>query len=58
MVKVADDAIAAFGAIDILVANAGIQHRKPITEFETADFKRVVETNLTAVWMLSREAAR
>jgi gluconate 5-dehydrogenase len=43
---------------DILVANAGIQHRKPITEFETADFKRVVETNLTAVWMLAREAAR
>jgi len=46
------------GHLDILVANAGIQHRKPITEFETADFKRVVETNLTAVWMLAREAAR
>lgn len=46
------------GHLDILVANAGIQHRKAITEFETADFKRVVETNLTAVWMLAREAAR
>ena len=34
------------GRFDILVANAGIQHRKPITEFETADFKRVLDTNL------------
>ena len=33
-------------------------HRKPITEFETADFQRVLDTNLTAVWALCREAAR
>jgi len=46
------------GRFDILVANAGIQHRKPITEFETADFQRVIDTNLTAVWALAREAAR
>ena len=47
-----------YGRFDILVANAGIQHRKPITEFEAADFKRVLDTNLIAVWMLAREAAR
>lgn len=46
------------GRLDIVVANAGIQHRSPITEFATADFRRVVDTNLTAVWMLAREAAR
>ena len=46
------------GRFDILVANAGIQHRKPITEFEITDFKRVLDTNLTAVWVLAREAAR
>ena len=46
------------GRLDILVANAGIQHRRPITEFETADFQRVLATNLTAVWTLAREAAR
>jgi len=46
------------GRLDILVANAGIQHRRPITEFETADFQRVLATNLTAVWALAREAAR
>jgi gluconate 5-dehydrogenase len=52
------DAVQRHGRFDILVANAGIQHRKPITEFETADFERVVDTNLTAVWALAREAAR
>lgn len=51
-------AIERHGRFDILVANAGIQHRKPITEFERADFQRVIDTNLTAVWALAREAAR
>ena len=46
------------GRFDILVANAGIQHRAPITEFETADFERVVATNLTGVWALAKEAAK
>jgi gluconate 5-dehydrogenase len=46
------------GRFDILVANAGIQHRKPITEFDAADFQRVIDVNLTAVWALAKEAAR
>ena len=50
--------IAKHGRLDIVVANAGIQHRRPLTEFETADFQRVIDTNLTAVWTLAREAAR
>jgi gluconate 5-dehydrogenase len=44
--------------LDIVIANAGIQHRAPITEFATADFQRVIDTNLTAVWALAREAAK
>jgi gluconate 5-dehydrogenase len=64
---VTDEAVAAqavadigrrHGRLDIAVLNAGIQHRSPIREFETADFRRVVETNLTAVWMMAREASR
>ncbi|HWQ38792.1 MAG TPA: glucose 1-dehydrogenase [Burkholderiales bacterium] len=51
-------AVQKYGRLDILVANAGIQHRKPVTEFETADFRRVIDTNLTAVWALVREAAK
>jgi gluconate 5-dehydrogenase len=46
------------GRLDIAVLNAGIQHRKPITEFETADFRRVLDVNLTAVWWLARECAK
>ncbi len=51
-------AVKKHGRFDILVANAGIQHRKSITEFEAADFERVIATNLTAVWALAKEAAR
>ena len=51
-------AVRKHGRFDILIANAGIQHRKPITEFEATDFERVVATNLTAVWALAKEAAK
>ena len=45
-------------AVDILVNNAGIQFRKPIVELETADWRRVIDTNLTAAIVIGREAAR
>mgnify|MGYP001355734140 CR=1 FL=1 len=38
------------GGLDILIANAGIQHRRPLTEFATEDFQRVIDTNLTGVF--------
>jgi len=43
--------------IDILVNNAGIQFRKPMLELETADFRRVIEVNLTSAFVIGREAA-
>ncbi|HSW26608.1 MAG TPA: SDR family NAD(P)-dependent oxidoreductase, partial [Burkholderiaceae bacterium] len=46
------------GRFDILVANAGINHRQPISTFEQADFQRVLDTNLTAVWVLCKAAAQ
>ena len=45
------------GRFDILVANAGINHRAPIGEFDLADFERVIGTNLTGVWVLCKAAA-
>lgn len=45
-------------AVDILVNNAGIQHRKPMLELELADWQRVLDTNLTAAFLVGREAAR
>jgi gluconate 5-dehydrogenase len=44
--------------VDILVNNAGIQFRKPMIELETADWRRVIDTNLTAAFVIGREAAR
>ncbi len=45
-------------AIDILVNNAGIQLRKPMLELSTADWHKVLDTNLTAAFVVGREAAR
>jgi len=45
-------------AIDILVNNAGIQLRRPMVELETADWRRVIETNLTSAFVIGREAAK
>jgi gluconate 5-dehydrogenase len=44
--------------IDILVNNAGIQHRQPMLELALADWQRVLDTNLTAAFLVGREAAR
>lgn len=64
---VADEAavMAAFEAfdkdgveIDILINNAGIQFRKPMVELELKDWQRVLDTNLTAAFIVGREAAK
>ena len=52
------DIAARHGKLDILVSNAGIQHRVPLVEWEDEDFERVLATNLTACFRLAREAAR
>ncbi|MTH65773.1 SDR family oxidoreductase [Paracoccus shanxieyensis] len=44
--------------IDILVNNAGIQHRQPMMELATADWRRVIEADLTSAFVIGREAAR
>ena len=46
------------GHLDILVNNAGIQHRRPLIEWEDDDFERIVATNLSACFRLSRDAVR
>ena len=45
-------------AVDVLVNNAGIQFRRPMVELDTADWRRVIETNLTSAFVIGREAAR
>jgi gluconate 5-dehydrogenase len=50
--------VAQHGKLDIVIANAGIQHRAPITDFATEDYLRVVQINQHGPWFLAREAAR
>ncbi|MFN5178466.1 SDR family NAD(P)-dependent oxidoreductase [Limnohabitans sp.] len=42
------------GGLDILVANAGINHRHPIQDFDHADFEQVMTTNFSAIWVLCK----
>jgi NAD(P)-dependent dehydrogenase (short-subunit alcohol dehydrogenase family) len=51
---VRDACLDAFGAIDILVAAAGITKRAPSLEMADADWQRIVDVNLTGVWRACR----
>lgn len=53
-----DHAIAAYGGLDIAVANAGIIHNTPFLELDDATFDRVVAVNLKGVFHTGQEAAR
>jgi gluconate 5-dehydrogenase len=48
------DASARLGRIDILVNNAGIQRRGPLEDFAEADWRAVLDTNLTGVFLITR----
>jgi meso-butanediol dehydrogenase / (S,S)-butanediol dehydrogenase / diacetyl reductase len=46
------------GGVDVLIANAGISVRKPFLEIEEADWRRVLDVNLTGVFHCAQQAAR
>ena len=47
-----------FGRIDILINNAGINMKKPAIEVSDEDFSRIIQTNLNAVFALTREVGK
>lgn len=46
--------LARFGKVSILINNAGLAMRKPVTELTPEDWRRVMETNVTAAFLLCR----
>lgn len=52
------DVQAAYGSIDILINNAGIAVRSKATEMALPDWNRVVDVNLTGMFLVARAAAR
>jgi len=44
--------------VDIVINNAGIQHRQPMLGLALADWQRVLDVNLSSVFIVGRAAAR
>jgi glucose 1-dehydrogenase len=53
-----DRAIAQFGTIDIVVANAGLQRDAPFEELTLAQWNMVINVNLTGQFLCARAAVR
>jgi 2-deoxy-D-gluconate 3-dehydrogenase len=50
------DTVKAFGGLDILVANAGINIRKPPQDYSSTEWHSIVDTNLTSVFACCQAA--
>ncbi len=52
--KLERDVTGAFGKIHILINNAGMNLRKPLVDFTLEEWHRVLDTNLTSVFLMCR----
>lgn len=53
-----DAAEAKFGLVDTVVNNAGMTHANNAVTQDIADFRKIMDLNVTSVWCVAREAAR
>jgi gluconate 5-dehydrogenase len=49
---------ASTGPIDIVVNNAGVQHRTPLEDFPAEDFERLMRSNVSGVFNVAQACAR
>ena len=47
-----------FGMVDTVINNAGMTHSDNALTQDIAEFRRIMDLNITAVWCIAREAAR
>ncbi|HXG12481.1 MAG TPA: 3-oxoacyl-ACP reductase family protein [Gemmataceae bacterium] len=45
-----------FGRIDVLVNNAGVVSHKPLADLDLAEWQRVINTNLTSMYLVTKAA--
>ena len=50
--------LARHGRLDCAVANAGVLHLEPVVDLDLADWRRVIDVNLTGAFLTVRAAAR
>jgi glucose 1-dehydrogenase len=53
-----DETMAAFGRVDVLIANSGAQKDSPIAEMTLDDWRTVIDLDLTGQFLCCREAVR
>ncbi len=58
VVRMFDETAAAFGRIDLLVANSGVQKDAAIAEMSLHDWNTVIGINLTGQFLCAREAVK
>jgi len=56
--KAVDEFEASNGAIDVLVNNAGMQHRTPLEDFDPVMFDKLLQTNVASVFHVGQAVAR
>ena len=52
--KLERDVMGVFGKVHILINNAGMNIRKPLVDFTLEEWRRVLDTNLTSVFLMCR----
>ena len=58
VVAVYDAAEAKFGLVDTVINNAGMTHANNAVTQDIAEFRKIMDLNVTSVWCVAREAAR
>ena len=58
VLRLFDEAVQAFGRIDILVANSGVQKDAKVADMSLEDWNTVIDINLTGQFLCAREAVR